>query len=263
MSASNRTRPRSRRPQVETLEDRCVPSTANYVEGVYTTLLHRPPGPAELSSWVNVLDAGVAPAQFVQTVSTSPEFQAAVITDDYTRFLHRTPGAQEIAGWQNFLNAGNSEDTMAGAFLSSAEYLQQHSTTPSVWLNSVYNDVLGRPVDQSGLNTWSPMLDVRLAATFDRVAVAIVQSQEARGREVALAYQDLLGRPPDATGQAAWMAALNQNPNPEQVLAQIEASQEFINLASNTPLPPTSSGPGVTITPPVFIGATTPSAPNR
>ena len=71
MSASNVSRPHSRRPQVEPLEDRLVPTTAGYVEGVYATLLHRAPGAPELASWVAALDAGTPPAQMIQTVAAN------------------------------------------------------------------------------------------------------------------------------------------------------------------------------------------------
>jgi hypothetical protein len=233
------------------------------VDGVYTTLLHRAPGPAETTNWVNALNSGTTPAQMVQTVVGSPEFRDTVIRDDYARFLHRAPGASELTTWEGFLQAGNSEDAMAALFLTSTEYFNAHGRD-GTWLNSVYQDVLGRGVDPNGVAAWTPILNIQIndvlkpvnttAATYGRVATGVLQSPESRAREITLAYEDFLGRTPDPSGMASWMAAIDQNPNPEHVLAQIAASPEFVTRASNQAIPPVTTGTITTVTAPVNTG---------
>ena len=44
--------------QVETLEDRCLLSSAAYVTALYQDLLHRNPAPAEVANYVALLDGG-------------------------------------------------------------------------------------------------------------------------------------------------------------------------------------------------------------
>jgi hypothetical protein len=218
--------------RVEALEERAVPSTAQYVTAVYTDLLHRQPSQAETASWVSALDSGTTPTQMIQVVSTSPEFQRDIIIGDYSQFLHRTPSAGEVALWQNALQGGMSEDAIAAAFVASPEYVALHGSTPTAWLNSVYQDVLGRPVDSVGLVVWLQKTDQAMQPRYGEIALGVLESLEARADEVTLAYQALLNRNPDASGLAAWEAALAQNPNPHQVLANIAASPEFINLVT-------------------------------
>ena len=51
------------RLQVEPLEHRNLPSTASYVDALYTNLLHRPPSAPEEAAWVAQLNAGVPAVQ--------------------------------------------------------------------------------------------------------------------------------------------------------------------------------------------------------
>jgi len=230
MSVSSSTRRYQLR--VEALEERAVPSTAQYVTAVYTDLLHRQPSAAETASWVSAFNAGTTPAQMIQIVSTSPELRQDIIISDYSNFLHRTPSAAEVALWQNAFQGGMSEDAVAAAFLASPEYVASHGNTPMTWLNSVYEDVLGRPADPFGLVAWLNKTDQPMQQRYGEIALGVLASPEAHAHEVTQAYQALLNRNPDPSGLAAWEAALAQNPNPQRVLANIAASPEFISLVT-------------------------------
>ena len=47
---------------LEQLEDRALPSAAQYVASLYTDFLNRAPSQAETASYVNLLNTGTAPA---------------------------------------------------------------------------------------------------------------------------------------------------------------------------------------------------------
>src|SRR5207248_9773816 len=116
---------------------------------------------------------------------------------DYSNFLHRAPSAAEVALWQNAFQGGMSEDAVTAAFLASPEYVASHGNTPTAWLNSVYEDVLGRPVDPVGLVGWLNQTDQPMPQRYGKIALGVLESPEARAHEVTQAYQALLNRNPD------------------------------------------------------------------
>src|SRR5260370_39726676 len=89
MVRSSSSRDRSIALQVEALEERCVPSTAEYVTGLYTTLLHRSPDAEEVAGWVDTLNAGASPSEGALAFTTSLAYETNVIRADYHLFLGR------------------------------------------------------------------------------------------------------------------------------------------------------------------------------
>jgi hypothetical protein len=229
--------------QVESLEERCVPSSAEYVSGLYNSILHRNPAPAEVAGWVNVLDAGASPQEVALAFTTSQEYSANVIRAEYALFLGRQASPVEVAGWLQALQAGFGEKQVEASFLSSEEFFRQQGATASTWLKGVYNKVLGRAPDPAGLSVWSQDLVAGLSRWT--VALAILDSPEADTRLVSTVYRDLLQRDPDPSGLATWVAKLQQGLSPSDLIASIASSDEFIGLTAHGLLdmpsaPPTS-----------------------
>src|SRR5437879_11659321 len=74
-------------------------------------------------------------------------------------------------------------------------------------VNAIYQDVLGRPPDESGLSQWTKLLDDGTSATA--VALAVVQSHEAHGNFVLQQYVHFLARAADPLGQQTFTAAFD------------------------------------------------------
>jgi hypothetical protein len=242
--------PRTTRPrlQVERLEDRTTPSTAQYVAGLYTTVLHRAPAPADVQTWVAVIDNGVPVAQTALALTTSPEVREQAVIGDYQGLLGRLPSPAEAAAWLPAFQAGLTEPQVSALFMASDEYFQRNGGTAQSWLTGVYRDSLGRAPDAGGLQSWEQVLQ---RATRDAVTLAIVNSQESLGRVVSLAYMQVLGRAPDATGAAFWTAALGQGLAPANLLAVLASSNEFITRVAGNLDPIT---PVFIPAQPVFVG---------
>jgi hypothetical protein len=214
--------------EVEPLEDRCVPSTTAFVAGLYTNLLHRSPQAAEVTPWVNALDAGtLTPQQAALNFTTSTEYRTNVIQSDYQKLLGRTASTVEVNNFVAALQNGLSQQQVVVVFLASDEYFNKHGGNNASWLAGVYHDLLGRAPDPSGQATWEALL--QRGTSRSQVAQDIAGSPEALARIVAAAYQDVLGRPADAAGLATWTAALQRGTTPEQLLALLATSPEFIN----------------------------------
>src|SRR5439155_20497274 len=72
------------------------------------------------------------------------------------------------------------------------------SPASAPYITHVYDDLLKRPVDPVGLIAWSRLVDQGVGR--DKVALAIVQSPEHRGRQVEDLYGALLHRHSDPGG---------------------------------------------------------------
>jgi hypothetical protein len=103
------------------------------------------------------------------------------------------------------------------------------------YLAAAYLGFLGRALDQDGLAFWGGRL--RAGATRDQVASAILDSQEARGRQLQILYLSFLGRSLDTPGLQFWGSVFeDQNATYERVKAGILGSPEFfLRAASNDP----------------------------
>jgi hypothetical protein len=213
---------------VEALEERTVPSSTQYVNNLYTTLLHRTPQPAETAAWAAALDAGtLSPAAVARSFVGSPEYQSNFLHSCYQLFLNRQPSHAEVTGWLHAIRAGLGDQHVEALFLASPEFFQHQGSDLTNWVNAVYEHVLGRPAESAGLVSWrQALLNGR---TLDDVALAILNSSEAHALEVNDAYHLLLGRSPDPGGLSGWVGALEQGMEPGQLMVALASSQECIN----------------------------------
>jgi hypothetical protein len=101
-----------------------------------------------------------------------------------------------------------------------------------IWLNQVYQSLLGRPVDPIGESGWTGALagGTSLAA----VVQAIESGPEYRTRLIDNLYATLLGRAPDPFGLNDFLAAMNAGMTIEQVESSILASAEYFTRAGGT-----------------------------
>jgi hypothetical protein len=97
---------------------------------------------------------------------------------------------------------------------------------------SLYQDLLGRNADPSGLAGWSGQLTAGVPVT--QVIDGIVASTEYQTKVLNNLFLKYLGRPVDAVGIAAWLPVL-QTGGPTAVAAGLINSPEFYANAGGTP----------------------------
>jgi hypothetical protein len=97
---------------------------------------------------------------------------------------------------------------------------------------SLYQDILGRNADPSGLAGWSGQLTAGVPVA--QVVSGIVASPEYQTKVLNDLYLKYLGRPVDAVGIAAWLPVL-QTSGPTAVAAGLISSPEFYANAGGTP----------------------------
>ncbi len=97
-------------------------------------------------------------------------------------------------------------------------------SSQQAWVESAFDDLLGRPVGDEGLETLTSRLDTGVpSATLAR---ELVESHEFHARLVSLLYEHYLGRAPDVEG-AAWVAQLDAGVPVVVVEAALLSSSEY------------------------------------
>ena len=136
---------------------------------------------------------------------------------------------------------GNYAITASGAvdpnytitFVSGTLTISPAPTLDQLFVEHLYQDLLQRPVDPSGLAYWSTALDDG-SMTRQQVAAAIVASTEYKTDEIGNAYQTILGRPADAAGLTHWLGFLSSGGTIVQLEAQFYGSAEFFQDSGGT-----------------------------
>jgi uncharacterized protein YkwD len=89
-----------------------------YIQSLYSQLLHRTASTQEVSVWQTVL-AGQARWAAVQAMLSSPEYRTDQVAGYYTSLLRRSPSPAEIAAW---VNSGMNLTEIRIGFESSLEF---------------------------------------------------------------------------------------------------------------------------------------------
>jgi hypothetical protein len=234
MSFSSPAYSRSFRPELERLEERCVLSTAQYVTGLYSDLLHRSPSRAEVRQQVAALDAGENTAQFALGLIHSAEYSRDQVRADYQALLGRLPTPAELRRGLAQLKARLGPQHLEAQLLASDEYYSKHGGTVASWLGGVFQDVLGRQPSPAEIGSWSSRLQT--GASRESVAFNIVFSREAHSRAVRAGYEQLLKHDPNRAHLASWRADLDRGLPVAQFLAALAGSPAYLRRVAPTGL---------------------------
>lgn len=129
-------------------------------------------------------------------------------------------------------NGGYSALPYIRARASELSYPQRYAQAQSV-VKALYQDLLLRPVDPSGLQAWSTMLAGGVGQPT--LVASLTRSREYVQLRVRQAYQEVLGRAPDAGGQAAWSLEILAGHVPvDDVQRRFFGYQEFVNRSGGT-----------------------------
>jgi hypothetical protein len=156
---------------------------SDYVQLVFQGFLRKPADPDSLSAFGNALTAGtVSHGSLVNTLLTSAEFNAYVapVSRLYLAAFRRVPDASGLDNWVSYARAGNSLQSAADAFVASAEFqLTYGSRNDTQYVTLLYENVLGREPDPTGLATWTEALSS--GWTRGQVLIGFSESPEGIG----------------------------------------------------------------------------------
>jgi hypothetical protein len=181
-------------------------ATADYVEGLYRSILNRNADASGLAFWTSQLNSGaLSRLQVVQGIRQSVEHFTQEVTDFYYTLLGRAPDAAGLQSWVQNLENGLPEEQMAFAFLDSPEYL---SKGDKYFVDQMYQSLLGRPFDAAGEANWLNALGDDASGnatststlTHEQVITDFLYSQESLTRLTEGYYQVYLQRQADTAG---------------------------------------------------------------
>lgn len=200
--------------------------TSNFVSLLYVDLLGRLPDAAGLAFYRDLLAAGRTRTQVATLLLNSAEVHQRLIADAYLSFLHRTVDPAGASYWLAALNAGLSDEGLYAGILSTPEYFAGRALgTNDGYIESLYQDLLGRPADPDAKAFWLAQLGG--GTTRGGMATALLGGAEYRTRLVSGWYQRYLRRSADPSGQATLLALLNGGARAETALATLLGSPEY------------------------------------
>lgn len=200
---------------------------------LYEGILGRDADLGGTQHFINQVDAGTSLTDIANQFLNSAEFGGvateAQIDNLYTTLLGRGADAGGSDSWEAIIaNGGSLADVAAGiAGSTEAQALDQSNGT---FVRDLYTNVLGRAVDDGGLDNWVSQLFN--GTSRGDVAAAIVGSAEATAKVdstfIDSLYQTATGRAADEGGKATWTEVLANGGTHADVAIGIVGSAEAI-----------------------------------
>jgi parallel beta-helix repeat protein len=215
-----------------------VTPNQKFIAQVYCDLLGRTVDAGGLAAWTGLLDHGTPAPQVVLDIEFAPsnEYQTIVVENIYQAYLHRAADPAGLQAGVAFLNSGGTNEQLAAIIAGSPEFFALAGMTNAGFLNALYVDALGRPVDPGGAASWGGLLAQGVSRST--VALGILSSVEYHTELVQSYYQKFLRRAADPVGLAGWVGLLQQGSTDQQVIADIIGSPEYFSQASTGSFPP-------------------------
>lgn len=169
---------------------------SDFVSLLYNNVLDREPDEQGFQSWLDQLSDGASRAEVVRGFSQSDEFKNGSRLESlswatheqfgdiegfvfrlYLGTLGREPDEQGYQNWISRIEEGASLADIIPGFLDSDEFEEKYAGLNDVnFIDQLYQNVLGRPVDFAGGTTWLEQLEN--GATRADVVLGILNSDE-------------------------------------------------------------------------------------
>ncbi|TMD03004.1 MAG: DUF4214 domain-containing protein [Chloroflexi bacterium] len=202
-----------------------------FVDRVYADLLNRAPDGGGLAYWSAQIDSGQPRYPISLSLTASVEYTGHAVQALYQRYLHRAADGTTSSGgegfWVNYIRSGATYEQLAESLIASDEYFfNRAGGDDTTYVNTLYQDILGRAPDPAGLAYWVGQLEA--GGPRAQVSAAILVSTEGYQDLVNSVFGKFLRRSPDAAGLAFWTVLLVSGVRDEQFIASIIGSAEYL-----------------------------------
>jgi hypothetical protein len=163
---------------------------------------------AEVDRSATALADGVQTRKgFLTGMVNSDAWLDALLSNFYYQTLGRPPDPEGLAYWKSIIRRKKMTVAhVAAQFYASLEYYAGIGGGTDVsWVTNLYEALLGRDPDTSGLAYWVATARSRGRS---KVALAFYQSEESSRTRVIALYRSLLGRDPEPAGKDYWTRML-------------------------------------------------------
>lgn len=200
----------------------------SFVNQQYIDLVGRAPSTAERSAATTALGATTTAGTFLSDLRDGED--ATVNVDPavrlYFAYFLRTPDPGGLKYWVGKRRNGTRLYTVSQRFAQSSEFKNRYGPlTNKAFVELVYQNVLGRPGESTGVNYWTKQLDTK-NRTRGEVMVGFSESTEyqrnvAPSVDFSVLWLDLLGSRPDGPTLDTWAAELAAGTKTDADLAQV------------------------------------------
>lgn len=202
------------------------PSNTSYVRQLYWDVLGRQADTGGLDHWVSALSSGeMSRDQVASNILQSPEYRRQKIEGYYELFLGRHGEEAGLQHWMAEFASGATEQEVIAGFVGSSEFKQIHGASNDGFIEGMYQALLGRNADQSGMTTWNQQLSD--SASREEIVMKVLESKENQERVVDLAYEEFLRRNPGQLEANSWVSQLDEGWSDDKLMGAIAASKEY------------------------------------
>lgn len=177
-----------------------------YINAVYELFVRRTATADEIDRHCGAVQAGER-SSLTKALAVSDEWAGVQINQLYRKILGRDADAAGRSYWLSQVERGLHIEEIAAQFYGSDEYFRAAGSTNRGYVESLYDDLLGRPADAEGRDHWANQLDAR-RITRQAVAGSFYASIESRTDRVDRLFHQILGRTADADGRYYWTRQL-------------------------------------------------------
>lgn len=206
-----------------------IDTIRSWADRAYLQVLARHVDPAGGTYTTTLVRQTQSPLNVAAGLAASHEAHVNTARSTYTQVLGRSPDPSGLAWAASLLDNGYRPADLAAFLGTSSEFWQDAGSTNSGFVQLIYQRVLGRPADPSGLAYWTSLLST--GTPRSRLITALVTSPEVAQRAVDGAYVSVLGRHSDSAGLVYWSTWWTSNRGDTTgVIARLAGSSEFTDL---------------------------------
>jgi hypothetical protein len=200
-----------------------------FLSQLYQDLLNRSPNRQEQTLYTHVLGSGGLRTQIAGAITSSSEYLKDQIDQYFGEFLKRPATAGEVTFYLSLVQNGATDDDVKSGIFGSDEYYRLAGGTDLGFLNELFQDVLGRSIDQPTAAAFENLLTK--GTPRQTIAAMILQSVEADQREVGEFFSKLLHRAPQPSELSNYTQMLQLKAKDELVIDLICGSDEYFQNA--------------------------------
>lgn len=200
----------------------------SWLKCIYLDLLNRQPDQQGFNDWLNAINSGSTVFLVLDGFLRSQEYCTNVANSLYNQLLDRQSDPGGLINWRDFLANGNSIQNAIVGFCDSQEYKIKHPI-PNQFVESLYNKLLGRPSDPSGLQGWVNVINTG-TSTAD-VIRGFLRSKEYALQRINELYQKFLERQPNTgllTVTNFWIIELQHDVSIQEIMKAILTSTDYL-----------------------------------
>jgi hypothetical protein len=209
-----------------------------WITTLYNKVLGRNPEASGLQFYLNIVTGGYQNQRILtaQSIASSTEARTNLIKADFLKFLGRPASSTDVTMWLSQFNGGLSDQQFVAHLVGSGEYFanpQKGNNNNVTWLQSAFQDIVGRPLDAANQSLYLGQLNNGAALTT--VALTIATSQDAYTQNTQSLFQTYLHRTAAPVDLAFWVAQFTAGVSTEFILGGIIGSQEYFFNAHTFP----------------------------